>query len=393
MQREVSPALEESFLNMAKFLDALKAENYQDAQKYQYDLMANTNQDFRIAFENFTNKLDAFYAGAFMFAFAFIFFLLAIAFPNKAKYFNGIAYTFFTFALLSSTFAMFARSYIQMRPPVTNLYSSIVFAGWASTILAFGYGLYKKKELYLLAGALVGFVCLIVALNLPYSGDTMGKMRAVLNSNFWLTSHVVTIMIGYCAVFLAGAIAIMRLIIISISTRTTALETKETASSIYGILSLGLLFTFLGTMLGGVWADMSWGRFWGWDPKENGALIIVLYVAVCLHAKIFKLISDRAFLAMAVFANVVTAWAWFGVNMLGIGMHSYGFFDSKWGYFFIFVASQLLIMLLALFKERGVDKLDEDDDEEDDDEYDDEDDDYDENEVEETNNKDDDLNN
>ncbi len=353
LQREVEPLLEESFLNMAKFLDALKAKDYVAAENFQEALMSNTNQDFRIKFENFCNKLDAFYAGAVMFAFAFVFFLLAIAFPKKASYFNSAAYVFFSFALLSSTFAMFARSYIQMRPPVTNLYSSIVFSGWASTVLAFGYGLYRKKELYLLAGSLVGFICLIVALNLPYSGDTMGMMRAVLNSNFWLTSHVVTIMIGYCAIFLAGAIALMRLIIIAVSRgNTSAIETKETASSVYGILSLGLLFTFLGTMLGGVWADMSWGRFWGWDPKENGALIIVLYVAVCVHAKIFNLVSNRAFLALAVFANIVTAWAWFGVNMLGIGLHSYGFFDSKWGYFFIFVTSQLAIMCLAFIKEK-----------------------------------------
>ena len=114
--------------------------------------------------------------------------------------------------------------------------------------------------------------------------------------------------------------------------------------------ALALMFTFAGTMLGGIWADMSWGRFWGWDPKENGALMTVLWTAAAIHAKSMRLCSDRAFLGFAVFGNIVAAWAWFGVNLMGVGLHAYGFIEGGWFWFFAFVCSQLLTLPLCLYK-------------------------------------------
>jgi hypothetical protein len=108
------------------------------------------------------------------------------------------------------------------------------------------------------------------------------------------------------------------------------------------------LFSFTGTVLGGIWADQSWGRFWGWDPKENGALIIVLWNAVILHARWGGLIRDRGLMTMAVFGNIVTSFSWFGVNMLGIGLHSYGFMDAAFNWLMGFVGSQLLIIAVGL---------------------------------------------
>ena len=83
--------------------------------------------------------------------------------------------------------------------------------------------------------------------------------------------------------------------------------------------------SFVGTVLGGIWADQSWGRFWGWDPKENGALLIVLWNALILHARWGGMVRDRGVAILAILGNMITAWSWFGTNQLSVGLHAYGF--------------------------------------------------------------------
>ena len=90
---------------------------------------------------------------------------------------------------------------------------------------------------------------------------------------------------------------------------------------IYGVVCFATLFSFVGTVLGGIWADQSWGRFWGWDPKENGALLIVIWNALILHARWGGMVKQRGMAVLAVVGNIVTAWSWFGTNMLGVGLH------------------------------------------------------------------------
>ena len=173
-------------------------------------------------------------------------------------------------------------------------------------------------------------------------------MRAVLDSNFWLATHVVVITIGYGAMFLAGVLAtiyILRGVLTRSLDRATA---KVLSNMVYGVVCFAVLFSFVGTLLGGIWADQSWGRFWGWDPKENGALLIVLWCALLLHARWGKLVRDRGVMVMAVFGNIVTAWSWFGTNMLGVGLHSYGFIDKAFFALAAFILSQLLIMAIGL---------------------------------------------
>ena len=116
---------------------------------------------------------------------------------------------------------------------------------------------------------------------------------------------------------------------------------------VYGIVCFATLFSLIGTVLGGIWADQSWGRFWGWDPKENGALIIVIWNAVILHARWGGLVKQRGLMALAIFGNIVTSWSWFGVNMLGVGLHSYGFMDAAFYWLIAFVASQVAIIALS----------------------------------------------
>ncbi len=304
----------------------------------------------KIRLENIFNAVDPFFGGFMLYGISLLLYGVSAISKRRGAWLGSFASVVLFSAICAHILGIVARMYIQGRPPVTNLYSSVVFTG--AVAAALGLFLYARKKYLSLAfgSAALGFLSLLVAQNLPYSGDTMGMMRAVLNSNFWLTVHVVTIMVGYCGVFLAGFISAVRLVANVFSRGNFGEASGQIAKSVYAILCFALLFSFAGTMLGGIWADMSWGRFWGWDPKENGALMIVLWVAACIHSKALKMCSDRAFLAMAVFGNIIAAWAWFGVNLMGVGLHAYGFISGGWSWFFAFVISQLLIVSLALVK-------------------------------------------
>jgi ABC-type transport system involved in cytochrome c biogenesis permease subunit len=202
------------------------------------------------------------------------------------------------------------------------------------------------------ATAVSGFTSLLVAHHLSGDGDTMEMMRAVLDSNFWLATHVITITIGYSATFLAGFIAIGFTLRHHLAPRLDPATTKALGSMAYGIICFALLFSFVGTVLGGIWADQSWGRFWGWDPKENGALLIVLWNAIILHARWGGFVRERGIMAMAIFGNVITSLSWFGVNMLGVGLHSYGFMDKAFWALSAFIGSQLFFLALCLVPRR-----------------------------------------
>ena len=240
------------------------------------------------------------------------------------------------------------RMVLEGRPPVTNLYSSAIFIGWGSCLLGLILEGFHKNGIGAVVAAGIGFITLIIAQHLALAGDTMEMMRAVLDTNFWLATHVVAVTVGYASTFVAGFLALIYLVR-GIFTRTLdAATSKSLARMIYGIVCFATLFSFVGTVLGGIWADQSWGRFWGWDPKENGALIIVLWNALILHLRWGGLIRERGLVNCAIFGNVVTAWSWFGVNMLGIGLHSYGFTQAAFFWLVLFVGSQLGFIALGL---------------------------------------------
>ena len=250
------------------------------------------------------------------------------------------------------TLGLITRMVLEGRPPVTNLYSSAIFIGWGAIVLSTAIELFHRNSIGTAAASVVGFATLLIAHHLSLSGDTLEMMRAVLDTNFWLATHVVVITLGYSATFLAGGIAIFYLI-----RRLFGPIPKRTSESlkgmVYGVICFATLTSFVGTVLGGIWADQSWGRFWGWDPKENGALLIVIWNAIILHARWGGLVRDKGIMVMAVFGNIVTSWSWFGTNMLGIGLHSYGFTDSGFIWLTSFVISQVVIMATALIPRNG----------------------------------------
>ena len=180
----------------------------------------------------------------------------------------------------------------------------------------------------------------------------MEMMRAVLDTNFWLATHVVVVTLGYSATFVAGLLAILY-VVLGVFTRALTQEmAKSLVKMVYGIVCFAALFSFVGTVLGGIWADQSWGRFWGWDAKENGALMIVLWNALFLHARWGGIARERGLMSLAIAGNIVTAWSWFGVNMLGIGLHSYGFMSAAFTWLMLFVSSQLLLIGFASLPNR-----------------------------------------
>jgi ABC-type transport system involved in cytochrome c biogenesis permease subunit len=230
--------------------------------------------------------------------------------------------------LVVHTVALVSRMYIGNRPPVTNLYSSAVFIGWGGLVLCLFLEWFYRLGVGTFAGGLLGFSTLLIARFLSESGDTLEMLQAVLDTNFWLATHVTTVTMGYMTTLVAGVIAIAY-ILGGVFTNALRGETgRKVAGMIYGTLCFATLLSFTGTVLGGIWADQSWGRFWGWDPKENGAVLIVIWNALILHARWGGLVKSRGVAVLAVIGCIWTVWSWFGTNQLGIGLHAYGF-DSR----------------------------------------------------------------
>ncbi|MFP6887603.1 MAG: cytochrome c biogenesis protein CcsA, partial [Opitutales bacterium] len=250
-------------------------------------------------------------------------------------------------ALALHSLALVARIWIQGRPPVTNLYSSAIFISWGAVCFGLLFERLYRNGIGTAAATIVGFVSLLIAHNLAMDGDTMEMLQAVLDTNLWLATHVVCITLGYVAMFVAGILAILYVLRGLLDHSFDKQTAGSVSSMIYGVACFAVLFSFVGTMLGGIWADDSWGRFWGWDPKENGAILIVIWSAIVLHARWGGLAKDRGIAALAIGGNIVTAWSWFGTNLLQEGLHSYGFSDSGFLWLMRFIGLQIFFIAIA----------------------------------------------
>jgi len=355
----------------------------------------------KAGWEAFFNRMQPFYNAMIIYVLAGL--LACVFWFSFSNTFRRTAIGLVLLALVIHTTGLIFRMALEGRPPVTNLYSSAIFIGWGACILGLILEAFWKNAIGLVVSCTIGFLTLIIAQHLALTGDTMEMMRAVLDTNFWLATHVVVVTLGYASTFVAGFLAILYVLLgvftpvlgrarsnnsvgyeekaagrraegmdelsvvighqvvgavqtarvaKKVSDRVAAREatTKLSASlakMIYGIVCFATLFSFVGTVLGGIWADQSWGRFWGWDPKENGALIIVLWNALILHLRWGGIIRERGLVNCAIFGNVVTSWSWFGVNMLGIGLHSYGFMEAAFWWLIGFVLSQLALIGLG----------------------------------------------
>jgi ABC-type transport system involved in cytochrome c biogenesis permease subunit len=299
----------------------------------------------RASFEFLFNWFQPFGQSMTLYVLAFL--LACASWLGSSSALRRSAFYILLLALAIHTFGLVSRMYLQERPPVTNLYSSAIFIGWGAVIVALILERIFKDGIGAACAGAIGFVTLIIAHHLAGSGDTLEMLQAVLDTNIWLATHVVAITTGYSAMFLAGMLAIIY-VVRGVFTRSLKKQTADSlARMTYGVVCFATLFSFVGTVLGGIWADQSWGRFWGWDPKENGAVLIVLWCAIILHARWGGFIRQRGLMIMALFGNIVTSFSWFGVNMLGVGLHSYGFMEKAFPWLVGFMISQLALMCVA----------------------------------------------
>lgn len=227
--------------------------------------------------------------------------------------------------ILFHALALTMRVIILERPPVSTLYESIIFVSLVCCIFSLLISFFsKEKPLFIFLGGLCGIIFYFVGLVFAKEGDTLQVLTAVLDTNFWLATHVIIITAGYGFCVLTALLAHYYLFAKALSYTINPRIYKIT----FRLTLLSLLFTTIGTILGGIWADQSWGRFWGWDPKENGALLIVLWLVWSIHGKIAGQLGEFGFMLASAFLGIIVSLAWFGVNLLNVGLHSYGFISG-----------------------------------------------------------------
>ena len=348
---ELNPAVKFYAAMVTAYRSDQPADFNQAVAGYRFWLVGRFTPQLRKADQEFFfSTLEPFYKAMVIYVLALV--LALLSWFTLADWLRRSAFYLVMLAWVIHTFGLVFRMYLEGRPPVTNLYSSAIFIGWGAVILGMVLEKIYRDGIGCVVAGSAGFVTLIIAHNLALSGDTMEMMRAVLDTNFWLATHVVAVTLGYASTFVAGFLAIIYILRGVFTTTLTAETAKSLARMVYGIVCFATLFSFVGTVLGGIWADQSWGRFWGWDPKENGALLIVLWNATILHARWGGLVRERGLMNLAVIGNIVTSFSWFGVNMLGIGLHSYGFMDAAFKWLMLFIGSQVAIILLGLLPQK-----------------------------------------
>ncbi len=316
----------------------------------------------------FMNSLSYFILG---------FILLAVSWlaPGSkfAKIVGWIAIGVIVLALGYNLLGITMRSIIRSRPPITNLYDTIIFITGVVVLLALILEFFTRRGIGMIIAALSGVLGMFLSLRyeVKEAVDTMDPLQAVLDTNLWLATHVTTINIGYAAGMLASFLGIAYLLYrflrplpvvlkgltgngASANTRIfdEPKEVRENHKLIgkmtYGIVCFCLIFSIIGTVLGGIWANYSWGRFWGWDPKENGALMICLWSLVILHMRMGGYIKDIGIAVFSIILGMIVTFSWWGVNNLGVGLHSYGFTDGVMNALFITWAESVLIMACGI---------------------------------------------
>jgi ABC-type transport system involved in cytochrome c biogenesis permease subunit len=348
---------------------------YQDAFNAQMPDVTSTAR-----LEAYFNDLAPFYVCAV--AYGFLFVLAVVSWLGWFDTLNRAGFWSMILIMLLHTWALGIRIYILHRPPVINLYSAAVFIGWGCVVTCLVFEYFYRNSIALAVGAATGGLSLIVAHFLSLeSSDTMEMMRAVLDTNFWLATHVTCVTLGYTAMFVSGFMGITYIAAMAVTALLARLAGGEGETDlrrfldspesrlgargfftrffdtdasavmgrmIYGVVCFAMFLSFTGTVLGGLWADYSWGRFWGWDPKENGALMIVIWSALILHARWGGMVKQRGMAILAVLGNIVTSWSMFGTNLLGIGLHAYGFMEGAMWWLGVFDLIMLAIVGAAL---------------------------------------------
>lgn len=297
--------------------------------------------NFLIQIEIIYSKLKLIYKSSCCFLICVFLMLFSMKRNNFSDYF---AMYFFAAGVLLIFLDILSRILITQKAPVTSLYESIIFVNFifacCLTILNLKTKNYKKLFLF---SSIFSLLLNVVTLKIGFNENNINNVMAVLNTNFWLTIHVLTISIGYSLCLICGFFSHIYLIF-SLKKEINIKINQFLYNMIFSFALFALFFSFIGTLLGGIWADQAWGRFWGWDPKENGALLIVLWLTLIIHARISNIISELIFAVCAILNIVVLFLAWFGVNLLNVGLHSYGFIENMEKFLFSLIFFEFLFV-------------------------------------------------
>lgn len=300
----------------------------------------------KIDLEILYNRWVPFRFGWVLMTLTFIFLLLSMGTGWKSFYAAGWVTAVAGFVAIVVGFGM--RVTISGRAPVTNMYESVVYVGLGVAFFGMLFELIYRKKYILTASAAVATIALILADNCPAVLDpSLRPLQPVLRSNFWLVTHVMTITLSYAALALALGIGNITLgYYLAGSTNRKVINGLTNFT--YRAIQVGVLLLAAGTILGGVWADYSWGRFWGWDPKEVWALVALLGYLAVLHARSADWVRQFGLAALSVLCFSLVVMAWYGVNfVLGAGLHSYGFGGGGQKYVFTVLGVQGLFVLAA----------------------------------------------
>jgi ABC-type transport system involved in cytochrome c biogenesis permease subunit len=291
-------------------------------------------------------RADYFYNALYAFVAAFL--CVALSWLKPAKWLTRGAWLGLGVGTALLVAGITVRCVIRSRPPVSTLYETVLFVAAVAVIAAMIAEYVNRQGIALALATLLGAGGMFLAnkYEVQEHVDTMPSLVAVLDTNFWLATHVTCVTIGYSAGLLAGAIGHVYVLgrVFGLKRGDTAFY-KTLSTMTYGMTCFGLLFSVVGTVLGGIWANESWGRFWGWDPKENGALTIVLWQLIVLHARIGGYLREFGVAMASVFGTAVVASSWWGVNLLGVGLHSYGFTSGILLSLLGFYAFETLVLL------------------------------------------------
>ena len=307
----------------------------------------------KLSLEFFYNHFDGFYRAAWCYGLALV--LLVIAYSRgKGRWLMQAGMALAVAGLLFHGTGIALRCFIAGRPPVTNMYESIIWVSFAVSFFGMIFFLRYRTTIYLLAALPVSLIALLLVHQVPIAmPSSIDPLVPVLRDNFWLTIHVLTITLSYAAFALAmgfGHILLFRYV----RNPTAARADQPMHFWLYRVLQLGVLLLAAGTILGGVWANYSWGRFWGWDPKETWALIALLCYILTLHGRLAGWWTQFGLVVASVVCFLAVLMAWYGVNfVLGKGLHSYGFGIGGETYVAGFVIADLLFVAFAIWRHRA----------------------------------------
>jgi cytochrome c-type biogenesis protein CcsB len=260
---------------------------------------------------------------------------------------SALSWAFLIAGFLLHGYGMAIRVYLAGRPPVSNMYETVVWVPFGCVLFGMILAKVQKSRVLLACASSVAIFCLILTNLSPTVLDSsIQPLEPVLRSTFWLSTHVLIITISYAAFFLAFATGDLMLFYYLRDEKRYAKEIAMGTNSIYRALQIGIVLLAGGIILGGIWADYSWGRFWGWDPKETWALIALLGYLALLHGRLVGWVKNFQLAVGAVIAFLLVIMSWYGVNMvLGAGLHTYGFGAGGIEYVLGFVVLHILFVV------------------------------------------------